>query len=1253
MDRELVNFDIEKKAKYFWKYLEKISQKEIINFIEDLSVFSHVFIFSGIIRNFFLEIEDNARDIDIVYQGDDDELLKYLQKYNYRTNSFNGYKILIGEYEIDLWKIDSTWAIKNTKLGIELFNQYVLPNSAFFNFSSIVYDYFNEKFIFSERFIEFVNSKTLDLVLEDNPLPELCIVNTFYYKDKYGLKISDSLKNFCIRNFKLFHKRDFDNIQLKHFNEIKYPYFFLEENVEIFKDKLLSLLFDLDLLGKKELCFLENIVKVSDTNFLNNKAKEIILKNLKPDAFLCVKGEPLILFFDKSNITENEGWELKIWNFNQSAIVFINENNQWKIKNGFKILKNGNGLEEISQTKISDFEYLKILSGETWEKLGKNFQQENRVDFYLLNNISEFRNVLISKFNLESSIANSLIGRGIFIRYLIDRGIDLDRYEINDKEDFNNILLDKGRTYKLFRKILDDFKGNLFPLSYIVNNRIINEEDEVSNEHLEQLTYLLHGGKIEKNCTTQLSLINLYDFSIIPIEFISNIYERFIGQANQADSGAYYTPLFLVDFIQNETITKYFNDNPTEVNCKILDPACGSGVFLVEAYRKIILQYKLLNPDYNENDQKYDTYKNSIKELLQNNIFGIDQDENAINIAVFSLYITLLDNLEPKSIKGFKFPLLIDVNFYNSDFFNKRAKFNLIFENIHFHFILGNPPWKTKHSKEKQLFENYIENRKLEENSNLEIENREIAEAFLVRVSDFNFNEAGLIIVSKILYKLSRKKERGIFRKYFLSNFSLRKIVELSSVRHQIFNNSSDAAIAPASILFYSNKDDNSKIEENIVTHISIKPNIFFELFKLIVVEKYDVKQIFQKFFIQDDWLWKVFVYGNILDYQFVKRFKKEKTIYEYIENEDDFLFGKGISVGGGDENDITEHREILNSINSKQKGLKTFNITYSENFLKDMQYVHRPRKIDLFRSNVLLVGKGITKDFKAKAAISFEDVIYTDAITGIKPLNESSEDIIYTLESLFNSELFSYFLVETNSSIGIEREQSHDKDDKFSIPLIIDKSGILKSYSQDIKKIYLQKNIREFSDYENHIFQIKIDEYKNKIEDYLLKLYQISSQEKSLIEYARDITIPLLKGDASRKKKIIRKISYKDLYLNEYANIFYDHFSKRFNSQGSFFQVEILWSEFIILMKFNIIPEISTTKIIWNKLENNNIITFLLKLGFENLSKNLFLQKDIKGFEDDFFYLAKPNQYKSWHEALAYLDLAEFIETFYDIDNN
>ncbi|MDR1877881.1 MAG: N-6 DNA methylase [Flavobacteriaceae bacterium] len=1007
-------------------------------------------------------------------------------------------------------------------------------------------------------------------------------------------------------------------------------------------------------LSDKDGLFFYDDLRNKKTGFLSIRLKEVFCESVKPDAFFCINNEPLILFFEKKRNLER--LEKQIWNLNQSPAIFINDGNQWLIKNGFKFLKSTERLETLTPNKnISDFEYFELITGKSWEKYKKDFEQKNRVDSYLLKNIEDARGVLINIGKLHPKVANSLIGRVIFIRYLIDRNVELNVYGITKKEDFYEILDDKEKAYNFFQQVKDDFNGNLFPLKHSIDGIEILEKEKINDSHLLKIKELLQGGKIYKDGSHQPSFFDIYDFSIIPIEFISNVYEKFIGVEKQAGTGAYYTPLFLVDYIQKETVSKYFKGNPNHYNCKVLDPACGSGIFLVETLRQIIFQYQKNNPEYFK-EENHEEYKKTLKRLLKDNIFGVDKDENAISVAIFSLYITLLDNLTPKSIVGFRFPELIGTNFFTNDFFDIQKPFNTELKKHHFRFILGNPPWATKHPKEKQLFEKYIENRKKRENSTLEIENREIAEAFLVRVSDFDFEEVALIVVSKVLYKISRKKEkRGVFRKYFLNRFKVRQVFELSSVRHQVFDKSNDKAVAPATILFYAKGNEENNLKKNIIKHISLKPNIFFETFKLMVIEKYDVKEISQNYFVDDDWLWKVLVYGNILDYYFIKRLKNHKSIYEYISDKKQFLFGKGISVGGGDKNPIDEHKKINYSINSKQKGLKSFVVNYTSNFLSNLDFVHRQRKIDLFKSPVLLVGKGVSNDFKLKSSISLYDVIYTDAITGIKPLTDKAKEIIYLLEALFNSGLFSYFLVNTNSSIGIEREQSHDREDKFSIPLLIAGNiDVLKARIEELKKLSHKLERSDFQTFEKQTIVQRVFVLQNTLEIILMELYEVSNQEKSLIDYTNNVTIPLLKGNDTQSKKVIDKLKYKSEVLNEYAKIFIEHFSKRFNSNGHFFEVEIIFSNHTILMKFKIIsqPSKHTNCIEWSKDGDKNLLITLAQLGFENLSDNLYLQKDIKGFEEDYFYVAKPNQYKSWHPALAYLDLSEFIEAFFKIDN-
>ena len=99
--------------------------------------------------------------------------------------------------------------------------------------------------------------------------------------------------------------------------------------------------------------------------------------------------------------------------------------------------------------------------------------------------------------------------------------------------------------------------------------------------------------------------------------------------------GSIISPLFLVDYIISQTLKRKLNEKPGQ-EVKILDPACGSGIFLLEALRHMIEDYISLNPKVKRNSKKF---RNKIKEIIENNIFGIDKDSNAISEAIFSIYI--------------------------------------------------------------------------------------------------------------------------------------------------------------------------------------------------------------------------------------------------------------------------------------------------------------------------------------------------------------------------------------------------------------------------------------------------------------------------------------------------------------------------------------------------------------------------------------------------------------------------------------
>ena len=416
--------------------------------------------------------------------------------------------------------------------------------------------------------------------------------------------------------------------------------------------KIKDIISKLGLSEKDGLFLMDNDHWKKETSF-PNRVKRLIERKIQPNAFFCFDNKPLVLFFeDPSNKQELHE---AIWNFNECPIAIIIENDTVEIFNGFNFLKEEKTLRKIGGVeKFNDFNYFELVTGKTWEQYGDQLNYKNRVDYFLLQNINAARKILVQVQRLNSKIANALIGKTIFVRYLIDRKVKLcfegkSKHWSNDE--FCN-LLDNPEKIKKFFDYLEDsengFNGDLFPISDDEYNKIATSDYQI-------IKRLLQGDDLDEQ---QPSLFGFYDFSIIPIEFISNVYELFIGKDNQEKEGAYYTPLFLVDYILKETVEQKLSTN-NGYACKVLDPACGSGIFLVETLRKIIEKYVDTGVD-----ARSDAFKEAIKELARQNIYGIDKDPSAVQVAIFSIYLTLLDYLEPPVIENFKFPHLLNSNFF-------------------------------------------------------------------------------------------------------------------------------------------------------------------------------------------------------------------------------------------------------------------------------------------------------------------------------------------------------------------------------------------------------------------------------------------------------------------------------------------------------------------------------------------------------------------------------------------------------------
>ena len=328
-------------------------------------------------------------------------------------------------------------------------------------------------------------------------------------------------------------------------------------------------------------------------------------------------------------------------------------------------------------------------SGRLWQKHEEFFKPNERIDQVLLENLTVAHNVLCGE-GLSAAGAQALLIQTMFIAYLEDREIVEPEYILEATrgaaKEFGTAL-ESGNVAAfdaLFRSLRKDFNGDLFvaPCSF--------EPDAlyggVSSRHLETLARFRSGKEEMRPDGGQLRLWG-YNFKYIPIELISAVYDRFLGALGKERRrrGAYYTPMFLAD-----TVISTLWDTLPEQNRhrrRILDPACGSGVFLVRFFQRLCENWR-------QTHQSKRIPWNSLLKLLSR-LEGRDIDDGAVRVAVFSLYVALLQEVEPPGIRqlmkrGKLLPALWGRTLLAQDFFAAST------DKLRADIVVGNPPWSSR-----------------------------------------------------------------------------------------------------------------------------------------------------------------------------------------------------------------------------------------------------------------------------------------------------------------------------------------------------------------------------------------------------------------------------------------------------------------------------------------------------------------------------------------------------------------------------
>ena len=532
---------------------------------------------------------------------------------------------------------------------------------------------------------------------------------------------------------------------------------------------------------------------------------------------------PVVYVCEAASEAEADQIHRLVWNQDVVPFLIVRTPQKVRVYSGFgyrddesatkrsasQILKEAIGAQQIVSKLVPSFSARRIDDGTLWRDKGRFVTPDMRVDWRLLDRLKELDRVLREDMRLPPQAAHALIGKYVYLRYLRDRAI-LSEKRLNEFQIDAQAVFSRNAQLSALRSLveqLDDWlNGSVFEIPW---------KEGIKAEHVKQVAATFFGDDPKSG---QGSFFEDYDFSYIPIETLSVVYEQFLhAEGKGKDAGAYYTPIPLVNFILDEMEASL----PLNKGMRALDPACGSGAFLVQCYRRLI-EKELLK----RKGEKFRPVE--LRELLQEHIFGIDRDEDACQVTELSLNLTLLDYVDPHDLSNtnFTLPKLRGSNIFGgsaNDFFNTNSEFHQKMGEIKFDWLVGNPPWIEINEEKPRLEDKPARNWRNAHAKQYPTGGNQVAELFAWKATEHidAKGSVGLLMPAMTLFK----DESTAFRRAFFAGVKVHTVVNFANMAYVLFAGRSKV---PAAAFFYqprTNKNNAVDYAERILTFAPLVTN--------------------------------------------------------------------------------------------------------------------------------------------------------------------------------------------------------------------------------------------------------------------------------------------------------------------------------------------------------------------------------------------------------------------------------------------
>lgn len=675
-------------------------------------------------------------------------------------------------------------------------------------------------------------------------------------------------------------------------------------------------------------------------------------------------------------------WRREIWNEGQSPLLWVISQNKIDLYNGFaRPLDAGDARTSRLRTfaKLAgELEELDRLAGrfamETgrfWEHdVAKSVHRKTSVNQELLSDLASLERDLLQS-DMKRLDAQGLIGRSIFAQYLVDRGIATPKFldELCGENALSDVLRDDRSADRLFGWLRKVFNGDMFPTNGLPDDP----------EHLRRVADFLDA----VNPDTGQKTLFPYQFNIIPVELISSIYEQFV-QADPTIRGSvggtdvHYTRLSLVSLVLDEVMVEC-GGNET-----VLDLTCGSGVFLVEALRRLLTLRSGGKPPS----------RRLVRDVLYKQVFGLDNSEEAVRIAAFSLYLAALElDPDPQSSQAMKFKPLIGKTLFVGNVWKDQPELVAGNRSRKFDLIVGNPPWSFKEPPPDDSAAGP----------------RGTSLRFVNKTMEYGSDDTRLGLVLGAHHFFGRTKSAQRALRQIIEKLAPLTLVNLSNLSAWLF----PKADMPAMILFAGHRSDASPVIKAVQAPWSpagAKSHTFdLAPSDVTTLPIWDWKR--------DPRFLKGAVVGTHRDLTLVddlwKAHGELKDELRKIGTE----FRTGLTLG-----DRSQDASAMRGLPWLAGNPKMTPLSLPTGLpIFDYDKAEHPRDRRIYCAPVLIVKQMLLEKHRARivVAVAEEDTVYSNAYFGVA-FSSRHEDVAHLLAGILSSSLTTWFLLMTGSTLGL-----------------------------------------------------------------------------------------------------------------------------------------------------------------------------------------------------------------------------------------